>query len=255
MNYGEKAIKILGEGLAKHKAAIQDLQESLSKNKNLQSIEARQLQLDIEKKFLEIDATVENYVKTIRIPKDGQDAVVDYEMLKGFIAKEVMKVSPEKADYNTISSTIAKEVAKIPIPKNGKPGKDANPAIDGISPKIDYTKVNQDIMAQFPKKAIVEDIKKSLSKEEEIIGIKDIKLEKENLIIIMTDGKKYKFPMSFKNFQMFGNGGSGKVDPANFSYDLVDQTVIIPHNQQMIVMGGIEIENKLYIDGKLILEH
>jgi hypothetical protein len=48
-------------------------------------------------------------------------------------------------------------------------------------------------------------------------------------------------------------GGGGGVD--NFSYKTipVGQTVVIPDNQQMIVLGGINIEGELDIEGELAL--
>ena len=53
------------------------------------------------------------------------------------------------------------------------------------------------------------------------------------------------------NFAVHGKGLFGDY---KFSYDLVNRQVIIPYNQQMIVMGGIDIECELIIDGTLILE-
>ena len=40
----------------------------------------------------------------------------------------------------------------------------------------------------------------------------------------------------------------------NFSYDVIEGTVIIPENQQMIVMDKIIIEGELIVEGRLILE-
>jgi len=44
-------------------------------------------------------------------------------------------------------------------------------------------------------------------------------------------------------------------DAYNFNYDIVDKTILIPYNQQMAIFGGINIEEALQIDGRLILEN
>ena len=207
MNYNEKAIKILGDSLAQHKKVIQDIQKSISENKTLQSKEAKQLQADIKEQLTEVDSAMRSYIKAIRIPEDGKDAKVDYEALHEFIMSKVVKIEPEKIDYDKINSSIKKEVSKLPKPKNGKDAEKANDGVDGKDAKIDYTKVNQDIMAQFPKRAIIEDIQKQIPKQEKVVGIKEIKLEKDKLIIITTDGKKKSFSLSTKNYQLFGGGG------------------------------------------------
>jgi len=210
MSYNEKAIKILGDSLAQHKKVIQDIQKNISENKTLQSKEAQQLQNDINQQLKEVDSAMRSYIKAIRIPEDGKDAKVDYEALHKFIMSEVVKIEPEKVDYNKINSKIELEVSNIPKPKNGKNGKDAEKAKDGEdgkTPKIDYIKVNQEIMAQFPKAAILEEIKNQTPKQEKVVGIKEIKLEKDKLIIITTDGKKKSFTISTKSYQMFGGGG------------------------------------------------
>lgn len=205
--YCEKAIKILGDSLAKHKKVIKDIQTSISENKTLQSKEAKQLQNDINNQLAEVDSAMRSYIKAIRIPEDGKDAEVDYEALHKFIMSEVIKIEPEKVDYDKINSKIEQEVSKIPKAKNGKDAPKAKNGKDGISPKINYTKVNQEIMAQFPKEAIVEEIKKQIPEQEKVVGIKEIKLEKDKLIIITTDDKKKSFKISTKNYQMFGGGG------------------------------------------------
>jgi len=208
--YSEKAIKILGDSLAQHKKVIQDIQQSISENKNLQSQEASQLQQDINKQLAEVDNAMRSYIKAIRIPedgKDGKDAEVDYKALHKFIMSEVVKIEPEKVDYNKINSKVEQEVSKIPKAKDGEDAAKAKDGEDGISPKIDYIKVNQEIMAQFPKEAIIEDIKKEIPEQEKVVGIKEIKLEKDKLIIITTDGKKKSFKISTKSYRMFGGGG------------------------------------------------
>lgn len=40
----------------------------------------------------------------------------------------------------------------------------------------------------------------------------------------------------------------------NFSYDIVNHSVFIKYNQQMIVRDRLYIENILIIEGRLILE-
>jgi len=220
MDYNEKAIDILGESLEQHKKAIEGIQKNISDNKSLSSKAVEALTLEMKKELLKVDNTMKSYIDSIRVPKDGEDAVVDYQALQDFIVKEVLKVDPEKVDYSKvqdyatvavgkieaervdyekIDSKIEEEVSRIPKPENG------------ISPKIDYTKVNQEVMAQFPKAAIVEEIEKKIPKQEVVVGLKIIKVEKDDLVIITTDGKKQKFPLSFKKLNMFG-GGTGYDD-------------------------------------------
>ena len=212
MSYNEKAIKILADSLAQHKIAIKGIQESISKDKNLHSQEAIQLKAQLNKQLTEIDNSMRSYIKDMPIPKDGKDAKVDYESIFKFVTSEVLKIEPEKVNYDEINSKIDAEVSKIPTPKNGKSGKDGKAGVDGISPEINYAKVNKGVMSQFPKKEIIEDVKKSIPEPEVVVGIKEIKLEKDNLVIITTDGKKKKFPISFKAFQLFGDGGGDGVN-------------------------------------------
>ena len=42
--------------------------------------------------------------------------------------------------------------------------------------------------------------------------------------------------------------------PANFSYDVIDEVIIVPINQQMVVYGELQVNNELVVDGKIILE-
>lgn len=236
MSYSEKAIKILGDSLAQHKKAIKDIQETISKDKNLHSQEAVQLKSQIQKQLTEVDKSMRSYIEAIPIPKNGKDAVVDYENIFEFIAKEVLKIEPEKVNYDAINSTIEEKVSKIPTPENGKPGKDAIDGKDGISPTIDYAKVNKGVMSQFPKKEIIADVKKSIPESEAVVGIKDIKYKNGKLIVETTDGKKISFDVSPKQYNIFGDGGGAKPDllaerivkvAENTSLNNVSQTVLV----------------------------
>lgn len=48
--------------------------------------------------------------------------------------------------------------------------------------------------------------------------------------------------------------GGGGVSSNNFSYNLVDQLILIPYNQQMIIHEPAVIEHELCIEGSLIIE-
>lgn len=45
-----------------------------------------------------------------------------------------------------------------------------------------------------------------------------------------------------------------RADDTNFSFDVIKKKLVIPENQQMIVFGGVNIQNCLIIRGNLILK-
>lgn len=65
---------------------------------------------------------------------------------------------------------------------------------------------------------------------------------------------RYKLNVLTGLFDLVGTGSSGPSTP-NFSYTYIPagQTITIPVNQQMIVLGGITIDGNLIIDGELAI--
>jgi len=62
----------------------------------------------------------------------------------------------------------------------------------------------------------------------------------------------YKFNVFTGTLDIIGTGGSTSAD--NFSYEEIQTGIEIPIYQQMIVHGGIIIEQELIITGTLVLE-
>jgi hypothetical protein len=202
MNYLEEAVEILGETLSTYKVKIQKLENELTQAKEkltlTQSTQQQNFQTlknNIEKEIKhEQDkalATIQSKLSSLRQPRDGIDAVVDYKLIENFVINQISKIEPEKIDYELVDKNIQEKVDAIP------------------QPKIDYKQVNKDIMQNFPKNEILDEVKKEIPKQKEVIGIQKIYVEGDYLYIETTDGKKQKFRISFKNVSFFGGGGNG----------------------------------------------
>ncbi len=65
---------------------------------------------------------------------------------------------------------------------------------------------------------------------------------------------RYKLNVLTGLFDLVGDGSSTP-SPPNFSYKYIPsgESVTIPVNQQMIVLGGIVVDGELIIDGELAL--
>jgi len=202
---------------------------------------------------VQIDKTIKDEISKIEI-KDGKDGVdFDSKVANGLITAQINKLV-KKRDLEVekiktdLLNVVVQELDNIPIPKDGPQGP------RGESVSLDLV---EEMVSSW-----LNDNKDDLVGPRGIQGnsgpiglvgvsITDAKIVNDFLVLTFSDGsvKRVKMPK-----QKIIQGGGGYT-PDNFSYDFIDKAIEIPYNQQMIVMGGIDIESELLIDGRLILEH
>jgi len=176
------------------KKDVSDVKQSLSENKqDLESVRETFI-----KTHEEIDSKVQSHMNNMRQPKDGEDAVVDYDALKNHINAEVDKIvlpKPATVDYELVNRVIADEVAKLPKAK------------DGETPTVDYQKIFSEVLKNIPEENIAKKVMGRVKAE--VVGIKKTDFKDGYLIIYYTNGKIEKHKVEFKKISMFGGSGGG----------------------------------------------
>jgi len=237
----------------------QNLKEEIFATQEDYSTEKVLLHQRIDEINVQIHNTIKEAVAQIRVPEDGIS--FDEEIATRLITAQINELLTQKdKDLSTIRETFSKFIQSEMIrlrPRDGIDGKDGRNGTDGqdaTDSQIEE-KVTEWIESNKDELKGERGFKGEATKGEEGRGLKDTYLDKmdSNYVIFeYTDGTKKRIRLPSTSKTVFTGGGGHT--PDNFSYDLVDKIVHIPHNQQMIVMGEITIESELHIDGRLILE-
>jgi hypothetical protein len=259
-------IETLVSGLANLKSIQDDLIIELNEFEDAYSKEAKIVNDRLDNISVQIDSTIKEAIKQIQFPKG-----ISEEEIISLIKAETDKINFDTSDIENqttkqlgqLKSELLQTISEIEIPAYEIPTSESinyDKIQDTISSWIennsdlfksefDSTQLKKELQAFLANK--VSNIPKAKDGQDGI-GIKDIERVKDDLVITLTDGteKRIKLPKP----QIIHQGGGGGQNIENFSYDLVDKIVTIPYNQQMIVMGGIDIESELHLDGRLFLE-
>jgi len=259
MGSNQAIIETLTKGLVNQLQKLNDLTEELQSFQDVYSKDYKEVNQRIDAINVQIDTTIKEAIKNIEFPKGISEAEI-IELIKSNTneideaqLKEEIQFDLNKklsTHIGNITSEILQKVDEIEIPK----------AKDGKTPT--YGEI-QDIVHTWieENKDLLEGSKgdkgeRGLIGQQGQIGqdgvsIEDIERVQDDLVITLTDGTIKRIKLPKPQVQHVGGGGH---TPDNFSYDLIDKNIVIPYNQQMIVMGEIDIELDLQIDGKLILE-
>jgi len=183
----------------------QDVELSLEKSvstflENVTDVLARQVQDEVAK---------------IPPPENGKDA--DEEAIQQRLEQNLISKIPDLIDYESIHLSLKEYVDSLPKPKDAPQIEDIEPIlkkmVDGVQiPQPDYQTIYRVIStkvetAEVNLRQAIRDGKdgkdgkqgKKGKDGKDGIGIKDIRLEDNVLIVVMSNNKKYKFPFPIIN--------------------------------------------------------
>ena len=211
--------------------------------------EIKTINESIEYLNIQIDKTIKEEIAKIPTPKEIED-------LKPLIEKRFSEIAKQSDQLKIdLGQEITKQIESIEVPQGekGDRGKQGKSATDE-QVKATLSDWLDDNLDSLPKDLKGEKGERGLSGRngndgEDGISITEVTIKGDYLIVTFSNGeeKRLRLPQ-----QKAMGGGSGNIE--NFSYDLVDKTVSIPYNQQMVVFGEINITSTLELHGRLILK-
>jgi len=194
----DELLSTLYEALAKHKELIDGLTSELNQFEDAYSKDRELIQSQLDDIYVQIDRLVKEAVNRIPKPKDGRDAVIDYNRIYQVLNAKINTLLTSKdKDINEIRADLKSYIIEQFATYKPKDGKDG---VDGIGIKGDAGSKGD--------------------KGDDGVGIEDIRLSKDTLVFELSNDteKRVKLPSQKQTMIMGGGGGGG------INFDLMQQT-------------------------------